>query len=687
MQYVVLVLVAISLGACGKPDEVEVANDAGTSADASPDAAPPVDKPYSISIGAPSVIADPVLKRTVTVTGPAGASLVVGLDNPAAGMIGAPTVILDSSGNATTTFTPCLDIATGCLGAATLTLSATGAPVAQQTIMLSSPPGVGDITPCLTGGNVFYYDDVTDNFILNPSSSDVWNVLATPDQIEFSFQDAGSDAGSYDETFSLVQLSEHLAPGTFADAEESHEATAGHPGMDLVAASESCSNVAGRFEIYDYTADPVNGAVYSTTIGFEESCLDRPNAPISITGCIHYETPPPVATTCPPLDPSDASVQVLAGTGAPDTSATAIFTDAMGNVVVDTQVDACGQAQAPLPGGGAITIIQTGNGQEFIDMYRGVTSGEHVLINPPSARSGSQDLMLASFTPPTGTTTAAFMTACGGGSWAKGNAPVDAFLTFYDGCRTPTFDMLTIASIPGGPNQFVWQTGLTHFPNGNVAVDGTWAPMGTATLTLANVPPNTASLSTTWSTLIGPTSVQMSGLRVDVPTAGDQDISLSYPPNAGDGAAASVTIFTNAVSSESRTAVQLGQPSSLTIDFASQPIPMPSAVQQTTTSATWTVTGGGTADVRAVQWLARLASGTLVTWTIVGPDDGATSMTIPSLPAAHAAEDPTADPGAVIDGAAVSYTDYDVLSGFSLVPPSAPYNVHSATAQTFMFHF
>ena len=684
MQYV-LVLVAIIAGACGKPSDVHGVNDAGISDDASQDA-PPVDKPYSISIGAPSVIADPVQPRTVTVTGAAGASVVIGLDNPVAGTVSPTTVTIDSNGNATTTFTPCLDIVPNCLGAATLTLAVASMPttsVAQLPIMLTPSPNVGDITPCLTGGDVFFYDDVTDNVTLTSSSTDVWTMAATPDQIEFSFQDGGSDAGFYDETFSLVELTQPLAPGTFEDAERAGFETSGHPGMDVIAANAGCNAVAGRFEIYDYTADPVNGAVYSATIGFEASC----DASVVFTGCVHYETPPPVVMTCPTLDPTNASVQVLTSTGSPDASATAIFTDAMGTVVVDTQVDACGQAQAPLPDGGVVTTINTVSGIEEIHTYRGVKSGDHVVIDPPSSTSGSQDMMLASFTPPTGTTTAAFMTACGGGSWAKGNGPIDADLTFYDGCRTPTFDMLTIASIPGGPNQFVWQTGLAHSPNGNVSVASDWAPMGTATVTLANVPANTASLNTTWSNLIGATSVQMSGLRVDVPVAGDQNISLSYPPNAGDGAVASVTVFTNAVSSESRAAVQLGQPSSLTIDFASQPVPMPSLVHQTANSATWTLTSGGTADVRSVQWLARLGSGTPVAWTIVEPDDGLASSAMPSLPAAQAAEDPTVDPNAVLDGASVAYTDYDVLSGFSLAPPSAPYNVHSAGAQTFMFHF
>ena len=53
----------------------------------------------------------------------------------------------------------------------------------------------------------------------------------------------------------------------------------------------------------------------------------------------------------------------------------------------------------------------------------------------------------------------------------------------------------------------------------------------------------------------------------------------------------------------------------------------------------------------------------------------------------HAAEDPTGDPGATLYGTAVTNIDYDVLAGFSLLPPSGAYKSHSSTAETYNMQF
>jgi hypothetical protein len=74
-----------------------------------------------------------------------------------------------------------------------------------------------------------------------------------------------------------------------------------------------------------------------------------------------------------------------------------------------------------------------------------------------------------------------------------------------------------------------------------------------------------------------------------------------------------------------------------------------------------------------------------VVWTVIEPDDGQPSATLPSLPSAHAAEDPATDPGAQGFGAAVFYVDYD--SGFSILPPSGDYRSHSSSAQTYNMRF
>ena len=44
-------------------------------------------------------------------------------------------------------------------------------------------------------------------------------------------------------------------------------------------------------------------------------------------------------------------------------------------------------------------------------------------------------------------------------------------------------------------------------------------------------------------------------------------------------------------------------------------------------------------------------------------------------------DDPTADHAAVMNGASVSYIDYDTVTGFTLAPPSGSYQVHTSSAQ------
>src|SRR5262249_59507425 len=101
----------------------------------------------------------------------------------------------------------------------------------------------------------------------------------------------------------------------------------------------------------------------------------------------------------------------------------------------------------------------------------------------------------------------------------------------------------------------------------------------------------------------------------------------------------------------------------------------------------WTQTAGGTADVRTLVWRAQLHTGEHVVWTLVEPYDAQSVTTFPMLPAGHASEDPTADPGAQLFGAAVFYVDYDTITGFTLRPPTGSYKSHSSTAETFNFQF
>lgn len=689
----------LGVAACGKPGP-SLTSDAGVDAMTPPDAAAdapsaPTDapSPYSISIGASDVLASALISRTVAITGMPADHVQLAITRP---VMGAPTgqlsttrVTLDGTGHGTVSYMPCTDVTPDCVGPATLTLALASAPdvvVAQDAITLDTPSEVGEVAPCMTTGNVLYLHG--NDGILNgvsQSGPDVsWAAVTTPDQVEFDISSSPGRA-----IFSLVDVAEPLAPGLYSGAERADFATTGHPGLEV---GSGCNAIDGRFQVYDYRADAVLGTVYSATISFEQVCDGMPGV---LVGCVHYEAQPTTPVTPPPPDPTKVSVQVLSTTndGTYDSTATAIFTDSTGAVVLDTQVDAFGEAQAALPSGGSLTTIQQVGGHEYIHSYRGLVTGDHVVVNPAAPKSGAADTMLATFTPPsdvnnTPASTMSFLTPCGGGSWSSGTGPDSATLPFYDSCRTSTFDMLSIAAFPDAqPQEFLWQTGLTHSADGNVKVGTGWLQMGLATIKLANVPASSPSLDATWSTKIGATPVQLGSQRIDSPVAGDQLVSVDYAPGAGDGTVVAVDASTSLLTSEARTVAMNGAPSSVTVDFAAQPIPLVSAVQIDATGASWTETPGGAADVRTVVWCATLHTGERVTWTLEEPYDGRASTALPTLPASHSAEDPTVDQNATLYGADVFYVDYDVISGFTVSPPTGPYRSHSSSAQTYSMRF
>jgi hypothetical protein len=670
----VLAVAVVSMGACR-----------GGSNPPPPDGAP--QDPYSISIAAPDVIANELMPVTVSITGLPGDDIVIDLDRSTAGTLDPSELTLDAQGKGSARYTPCTDVYSGCVGPATLRSALASSPtgyVATELISVDATPDIGEGAPCMTHDNVFYLHSAHGEVQTAPTDS--WTVMPLPDDIELDA--AGGLPTGYRGTFSLVSVPEPLAPGVYEQVERAGFTDPGHPGLEVIGPSVGgCNMIGGRFKIHDYTADPVLGTVYSVTISFEQLC----DGALAM-GCVHYETPRPNPIICPAIDPAKVSVQArsAAADGTPDPSAIAIFTDAAGTVVADTMVDICGQAQASLPSGGSLTTIQTLGSYELVNTYRGLSPGDHVVVYPGAPTNGASDMMLASFVPPTNANNVSLMTACGGGGWSKGGGPVDAYLTFRDTCRTPTFDMLSIASFPDvEPHQFAWQTGLTHLANGNVSVPMSWAPMGSATVTFANVPASSPAIGATWSTKIDAAAVAMGTATINAPIAGNQSVSVSYPPGAGDGAVVDVGIGggIGLLSFEQRKVVETGAPSAITVDFATQPIPLVSAMQQTTNGGSWTETAGGTADVRTLIWRAQLHTGVRVIWTLVEPYDGKAVSTLPTLPAGHASQDPTVDAGAQLFGAAVLYVDYDTVAGFTLLPPTGSYKSHSSGGQTFNFQF
>jgi hypothetical protein len=667
------VVAVVSLAACGAVDEGVVEQQAERSS------------AFSISVGPDVVDASPLRPRTVTITGFPRVPVVVTLDRVTAGALDTSTLTLDASGKGSLTYTPCAGVVSGCAGTATLSLAVGVNPkakVATASFTLASPAEVGEVAPCITNTNAMYLhgNDFIVNGTVQSSPTDPWLTEPAIDQIQFQ---VGADAQPhFNARASLLGLPHAITPGVYEHAER-YPGSPGHPGFDVSGRSRGCNQIAARFQVHEYTADPIYGTVHSATISFEQVCEPDPSGSNTqlLVGCFHFEQPPPETVTPPTPDPTKVSVQVntLAGDGKPDLNARALFMDGTGAVVLDTAVNAFGQAEAALPSGGSITTIQRRTDFNYVlQTRRGLVTGDHVVVNPPSGPRGANDQMLLTWVAPASDENVAMITACESGSrLANGMTALD----FFDGCRTPTFGVLGIAIMPSPqPRQFLWNDGIPHVAYTNAALSGTWAPFETAMVTLVNVPASSPAIRTQWATLVGTRRYVTGDLRLERPVASTQSVALEHTPGAGNGTVVTLDIADSLFSPrwfENRTVVDTGHPSAVTVDFAAQRAPSLVSLQQTRTGASWTQTTG-TADVRSISWSGTTQSAN-VSWLVYEPANGQTTLTLPTLPFAYAALDPAADPNTRLRGMAVRYIDYDTVTGFPLEAPDGSYRSHTTS--------
>ncbi len=646
---------------------------------------PPTPPTYTVALDLDPVPANGLIPRTVTVSGGAGDIVTLKLDRSDAGSLASATITLDAQGEGTTAFYPCDYWMPGCTGTATISLELTSDPsdgvLASTLVTLVKSETVGEVAPCQTSDNTFYIHGADSLFTGTHTSApgDAWIVNVTPDQISFDVEVPGAwPPEKYTGRFSLLELATPLAPGVFEMTARSP--TAGHAGMEVLALAHGCNEMTGRFQIHEYDADPMTGAVQSVTISFEQFC---DGAQQLSQGCFHYQATPPAAAPVP--DPTKVSVQVFtsAGTRTPDPTATAIFFDDSDNVVLDTTVSSFGQAEASLPSGGSLIVIQDYDSIAHVRMYRGLVNGNHVELNPGST---TKTLMLASFTQPADPIVE-MAVSCGADHGAA-QTDIDArYLEFSEQCRASTFDLMTFAkTISNVRTQFVWQTGLPYVANGNVTAGTNWLPMGTNHVTLTNVPAGLSSYYLRSSVLVGTSPYELDSATETSPAAGTHSYTMEYPAGGGSGPYVMVQNGgIDLVNGWWRVASGTSASDDVTIDFATLPVATPSVVQQSQTGLSWTQVGS-TGTVRDWLWLGVLSSGQRVQWMVTEPFDGQASATIPALPAGHAAIDATLDSGITLKGAGVTLTAY-TSGGGVMGPPSGAYQANTAGSSTYNPHF
>jgi len=361
-------------------------------------------------------------------------------------------------------------------------------------------------------------------------------------------------------------------------------------------------------------------------------------------------------------------VQTPTGDGKPDPTAIVIFANAT-EVVHDGMVDASGDASWDLPDGGSVTVLQRyDNTDRHVDQlttFRRVIPGDVLQAGAPKSRTmyfGQQIAMTAHM--PTDAYTATVYFPCGSSSAQQNGVET---LTFYDSCSPPTFDMLALRD----GSAYVWQTNTTLAAGGDIAIGDAFVPMGHYTASLANIPAQ-ENVSVVSETMVDTFPVQLDTHTFD-PTASptSQDITLAYPPGAGKGTVLWEREAQGTYLRHTRIAVDTSAPATLAWDLSELPLPTLATAHADATGVSWNQSGSGKASERVVQWIGQWGTDHTANWTIIEPADAATSSALVPLPAAYAADDPTANSPTNIIGT-VWYVAYSNL------PDYASAHVHGA---------
>jgi hypothetical protein len=220
---------------------------------------------------------------------PATDMVVLGVARLGAGQLTDATLTLSTLGT-TTYFVPCDALDVGCLGPVTVTMALATAPqvpVASVNLELVMPVGVGSAAPCLTGGNVMFFDGhddwVYDGMLTVTQGS--WGASGGSSSLGVHLTPAGMNQGLWwDLDFNTTQLGVPLAPGVYEDAERAAFVSPDHPGIDVSGDGRGCNTITGRFQVHEY--ELVNGRVKKATVSFEQHCEGGPNV---LNGCVHYE--------------------------------------------------------------------------------------------------------------------------------------------------------------------------------------------------------------------------------------------------------------------------------------------------------------------------------------------------------------------------------------------------------------
>jgi len=296
----------VAVGQGGTETDTETDTDSDTDTDTDTDTDRDTDSDdtgagpirYELRVVSSAITADgwskvPVLALGTHADGsPADDDVVFGTSRFDAGMFDPASTTLAALGS-TAHFTACDSTTKGCTGPVDLTLALASDPataVAQVSVDLVEPDGVGDPAECLIGGNVLFADGegwVYDGTVVVTEAD--WDTIGERlgGRIAFRVEPYDADVEYWSLEFSTFQLKKAISVGVYEDAQRVVDAKSGHPGIDIFQTGRSCANlITGRFEIHEVVWDGDDLSRFTLT--FQQYCNHET---IPLNGCIHYEAP------------------------------------------------------------------------------------------------------------------------------------------------------------------------------------------------------------------------------------------------------------------------------------------------------------------------------------------------------------------------------------------------------------
>jgi hypothetical protein len=217
-----------------------------------------------------------------------GVGIVLGLAPPLGALLN--TQLSLGALGASTYYVPCSSADPSCTGDVRVTMALASAPA--QVVALSppmalvAPTGVGDPSPCLTGGSVLFFDGDATDFIhpgIETISMGAFQATAGTFAVHVNVSSTAQSAGTtWSLDFSTQQLNQPIAAQVYTGAQSAPFAAAGHPGIEIGGDGRGCNTIAGSFQIETLQASGTT--LQSFTATFEQHCEAGTSA---LRGCIH----------------------------------------------------------------------------------------------------------------------------------------------------------------------------------------------------------------------------------------------------------------------------------------------------------------------------------------------------------------------------------------------------------------